>query len=136
VATVIPNEGKTAFISRLKDATASNYRAILYTNNHTPSITTTVSDLTEATFGDYAQLTPSWGSITVDGSNRATMTASALVWTADGTSGQNVYGWALLDISFSPDRVLIAEIFSPTPKAMSTNGDSISVTPTLTLTQA
>ena len=65
----------------------------LYTNAITPGPSTTLGDLTEATFGGYARATiATWNGPFVDQLGNAYLISDLVVFTCDGTSGQGIVG--------------------------------------------
>lgn len=65
----------------------------LYTNSITPGPSTTLANLTEATFGGYARKTISaWNGPYVDQLGNAYLISALQVFTCDGTNGQGIIG--------------------------------------------
>lgn len=130
----IPNEGEIRQLTELKNM--ANQRVILFKNDYTPVDGTTFANLTEADFSNYSRQTPTWGAISTNGSGEAEMAASAVVFSHDGgATGNNVYGWALIDAAVGAEKVLAAARLSSPPKSMTLSGDSITVTLTHRLRQ-
>jgi hypothetical protein len=65
----------------------------LYTNNIVPGRDTTLSTLNEATFGGYGRTTiAAWDGPYVDATGNSWITSGLQVFTADGTSSNQIYG--------------------------------------------
>lgn len=127
MAATVPNEGENRMLTEAKGM--SNQRVVLFTNNITPGPTTTYSGLTLATFSGYSAVTPSWGSASTDGSGYGSAAAAAAVFAHNGGgTSNNVYGWALVDITGGSEKILAAERLASPPKAMTLSGDSITIT--------
>ena len=106
----------------------------LYTNDYTPTTTSTVGNFTEAAGFGYTEvlLGESTGDWTIDTStNIASATHTEITWTFTGALG-NVYGYYIIQED-SPEPLLGAERFSNGPYNIQNDGDEIKVTPKLTL---
>lgn len=139
----ISNEGEQVLLEAMVGKTAAGALKLkLYTNNITPGDADTVATYTEmgAVQGYTAKslATATWGAASAGTgtgtslSNKASISYPQQTFTADGTGGaQNVYGYYITN---NAGTVLIgAERFAAAPVSFAVNGDSIKVTPVLTL---
>src|ERR1043166_6772375 len=94
-----PKQGREKLLND-KMSDSANWRVVLFKNNLTPDLDTVLGDLTEADFSGYDRVTPTWGAITIAGSNRAKAVGSSCVFAHDGGGTANdVYGYALINPS-------------------------------------
>jgi len=122
---VIPDEGMKLFQDKLNGVSALAFQLRLYQNNYTPIKSSVFADFTLATFSGYTSQTLTFGAGTV-AANISTAVASAITFTRSiGATSNTIYGWFLVDSVSS--KVFAANLL-PTPKAMTTNGDGITVT--------
>jgi hypothetical protein len=81
---------------------AGPYRMGLYKNDHTPSLEDVIASFDAADFGGYdgERDLPDWdlGGLIWDGF-RWTVTHPDVVWEADGTSSNSIYGYYVVDQS-------------------------------------
>jgi hypothetical protein len=99
----------------------------LYSNNHTPTTSDTVSNYTECTFTGYAAQDVSGWSYDTVASHVADMiaTANTFTRTATGTS-QNIYGYYVTDAAGTT--LYFAELDPAGPRVVTNNGDTYTVT--------
>lgn len=105
----------------------------LYSNDVTPTESTTAASLTEIT-DFWAYSSPiSIATSGLDGSNRGYVTTSTITFTHDGmSSAVTVYGWFILNTY--DYKLMFAERLS-TPKYMATTDDGLSIALTFRMTQ-
>lgn len=113
-------------------ADEASFTLHLFSNNHTPTDTDTVGSYTEATFTGYSYSNVTWGSVTV--ANPATVTGTAIVFTSSADQTPEVIYGAYLQESGTTGHLCGAVLFT-SPITIQYNGDSITVTPTLTMAQ-
>jgi len=95
----------------------------LYVNDFTPLPTSVVGDFTEAAFGGYATTLPVFGDAIVGPGGLISCPAGIHIFTCDGTDGEVVYGWYLLD---SAGGLVCAGRFAA-PRNMAADGDTIAM---------
>jgi hypothetical protein len=124
---MIVNEGEIQICGVVK-ANIPFQKIILFQNNITITDATVYANLTLATFSGYASVTPSWGTPAIDGSGKASMTATAVVFAHNGGGTANtIYGWAWINDDAITKKIVSAKLLT-TPKSMSVSGDSLTVT--------
>jgi hypothetical protein len=142
MAGIIPNEGEKILLEAMVGKTAAgNLKLKLFTNNYTPAHDDVIADYTEmGAVQGYTEktLTPAGWNAGVEGTGIGTSSANKAyieypqqTFTADGTGGaQTVYGYVIMNDAET--KVIAAERFS-SPQTYATSGDSIKITPKLTL---
>jgi hypothetical protein len=129
-----PNVGEVKLLSyALNKASAEDQILKLYTNNHTPVEGDVAGSYTEATFTGYSSHSlagSGWTVATSGGVTTASRAIETFMSTADQTA-QLVYGYYI--VGASSGVLLWAELFSDGPYTISVNGDSINITPKITL---
>lgn len=142
MAIVVPNEGEKILLEAAVGKTAAgNLKLKLFTNNYTPAQDDVIADFTEmGAVQGYTEktLTPAGWNAGAEGtgvgtstSNKASISYPQQTFTADGTGGaQTVYGYVIMNDAET--KVICAERFS-SPQSFSTAGDTIKITPVLTL---
>lgn len=115
-------------------STPGNQILKLFTNNVTPGDADVAATYTEMGVQNYAAKTLTKGSWSVVSStNVGTATYAAQTWMFDGTGGAvTVYGYYVVDATTG--LLLWAEAFS-SGKVVQYAGDSITITPTITLSK-
>ena len=110
----------------------SVWRLRLFQNNYIPVNGTLVANFTEATFSGYAaQTVPNFGSPSTVSNKAKIVAASACVFSHNGGGTSNtVYGYYFTDSTGVS--LILAERFAA-PIVMASSGDTISITPELTL---
>jgi len=103
----------------------------LFKNNYTPVAGSVIGSFTEANFSGYTPGSLGTLAAATTVSGRASTTAgTANTWTKSGATGNDIYGYYVTD---SGGTVLYwAERGSAAPYSMNTNGEGLSVTPTVT----
>lgn len=99
----------------------------LYSNNYTPTTLSKLTDFTEVTGGGYAEKSLSASAWTVIGNAISTVPQ---LFTFTSNIGQ-VYGYYL--IGATSGKLVASEKFSSGPFNIATNGDSITVTATISV---
>lgn len=139
---VVSNEGEKVLLEAMVGKVAAGALKLkLFTNNVTPGQTDTTATYTEmgAVQGYAAKslATASWNAGVAGAgtgtslSNKASIGYPQQTFTADGTGGaQTVYGYFITDNAGTT--LICAEKFS-SPQTYSTAGDTIKITPNLTL---
>lgn len=136
MAGVASNASRATMMAQVLNKTAaSNLTLRLYKNNVTPSDTDpdlASSTYTEANFTGYsaASFTAANWSVTTAKPAVASYAQQTFTSSAD-QSVQNVYGYYITNAAGS---LVVAELFSDGPYAVSANGQTIKVTPTISLT--
>lgn len=132
MAVVLPQQGELSFLADIRNSPDA-YALRLFQNSVTLGPLTVLTSLTEANFSGYAAATPTWTLPVIDGSGRAAMTASSMTFSHNGGGTSNtIFGYYFVHVTSG--KLLFCESFA-TPKTMSVFGDSITITPTMTLAQ-
>jgi hypothetical protein len=128
------NVGKTT-LQQLFKATLNTYVLRLYQNNHTPAITDTAANYTEATFTGYAAINlVSWGNAFLNGSSISEMDEIARTFTQTGVGvTNNIYGYYVTD---GAGVLIWAELNPNGVFNMNNTGLTYTVQPILTLANA
>lgn len=122
---LIPDEGMKLYLDKMNSVGALSFQLKLFQNNFTPSKSSVFANFTEATFSGYTAQTVTFSGSTVT-ANVASIAAAAITFTRSiGATSNTIYGWYLTDSISS--KVFACNLLA-TPKAMTTNGDGISVT--------
>lgn len=105
-AGILPNEGIGFTLSELLGRVAIPvlpWKLILWTNNYTPTATTTLANLTEATFGGYARANLDrdlWEAPVVGaGCAHSDWSPDTIDYTVTGGPFETIYGCAYLDVA-------------------------------------
>lgn len=126
---VCPTEGNSDELLTVKNNTTIKIR--LFKNNNTPVAGSVLADFTQADFSGYSTVgdaTLSFGSITVNGSNQSTMTATGVTWTHNGGATANtIYGHLIYN---SVTSKCLKAVLWATPFTINTSGQTITVTVT------
>jgi hypothetical protein len=141
-AGVLPDEGITAQLDTILRRTVSglsNWWLILFVNDYTPDDTTTLADLTEATFGGYTRVEltrPDWSAAVIDhpGCAKSVWGTDAIVWLVTSGPTETIYGFAYVD--FTTNKVQLAQRFDPGDIAPVVVGGRVAMVPAYTLTSA
>lgn len=137
MALISCNGGELKMLDLLLDnghTSAENLTLKLYKTNVTPTATSTAGSFTEADFTGYSSVTltsTSWGASTTVGGAASSTYGSAQVFTSSG-SAQTIYGYFI--VGASSNALYWAELFSSSVTLNS--GDSLSITPVITLDSA
>ena len=135
MALIIPNEGEKRLLDLLT-ADRSNWSVRLFQNDVTPADTDTVATYTEATFSGYsAQSCPAFAASVTNAAGKAEATASsAVAFThSGGATANTLYGYYVVRTGDSV--LLFAERFSDGSRTLSSAGQEVRLTLTLTLTR-
>lgn len=131
---VLANEGSIPALDDIQTPLA-NWRWILFSNLYIPVNTTTWAALTECTFPGYGRINAAYNAPIAGAVDGAQSTHPAITFTCTGGgAAQNVYGYALVDTTVGT-KVLFAQQVPAAPKVMVNNGDSVTLTPLMTLRQ-
>jgi hypothetical protein len=112
---VIPQDGALAITEFLRRGIPLAPFAALFINNVSPTQTTTLASLTEASFAGYTrQILNGWTPAAADGSHGAVITHPAKLWFSAPGPVQTVYGWFAVQLDWTATtRLLWAERGSP-----------------------
>jgi len=77
----------------------NTFSVLLYQNNVTPTDQTTINDLDQCDFGGYdgPKLLDQWPDVVAWAAGVATAQHPQRFWTADGSSSNSIYGYAVVD---------------------------------------
>lgn len=132
---VVVNNGEKVALDYLvgKVTTVRDLQLRLFKSNTTPDESTVVGDLTEATFTGYAVITLTGANWTTAAGDPATGSYAEQTFTssADQTP-ESIYGYYLTRVTDGD--LIAAERFSNGPYVIANNGDTIKLTPTITVT--
>jgi hypothetical protein len=130
MALVVPDVAEIILLQYLLNMVpASNPVLHLYTNNHVPSESTTLGNLTQSTEAGYAPITLPGTSWTTTQSVGVT-TGVYSEQTFSYTTGVTVYGYYVTNTS---NQLLWVEVFSGGPFGLPTGGGTIVTEPRITL---
>ncbi len=125
----VPDTGENLALEMIVNKTAAQNLVLkLYSNNITPSDTDTAGTYTECTFTGYSAITltgASWGSASAGSIAYAQQT-----FTCSGAGSENVYGYYV--VQASSGTLLYSERGTGVPFTITTVGDNVKVTPTIT----
>ncbi len=138
MAGIMPNEGEMKALEHIVNKTApENLILRLFKNDVTPSDSFSQSlsppSFTEANFTGYAAITltgASWGAA-ASGNPSSIAYAQQIFTSTAGSQSQTIYGYYLQQATSL--KIIAAERFSGTSPVIQNNGDTIKVTPTVTL---
>jgi hypothetical protein len=130
MALVVPDVGEVKLLSYMLNKLAPGNDVLrLFTNNLTPSSTTVIGDITQATGGGYSAITmtsASWSVATVAG----VTTASYPEVTFSFTTSATVYGYYVTNIAGD---LLWLERFTAAPFQLPNSGGQILITSQISL---
>lgn len=125
----VPDVGENLALEMIVNKTApQNLVLKLYSNNITPSDTDTAGTYTECTFTGYSAITltgASWGA-----ASGGSIAYAQQTFTCSGAGSQNVYGYYVVQVSSGT--LLYSERGTGVPFTITTIGDNVKVTPTIT----
>ena len=133
---VMPNVGEAKALDALtgKTAAATPWTLDLFSNNRTPANTDVAADYTASVGGGYAQKSltaATWGAAVGGSPTTATYgTAQTFTFTGATDAPGTVYGYYIRD---SAGILILAERLASPPFTPASNGDSVTVTPKITL---
>lgn len=137
MALLVPNTGEVWMLQQVtgvNNTKANTLYIKLYTNNKTPGEGDIGSDYTEASFSGYANLALTPGSWTITSvSGYANATYAVQTFTSDSAqASQSVYGYYITS-NVGSQQLVWAERFTDGPYTITNNGDSIKITPFISL---
>jgi hypothetical protein len=125
----VPDVGENLILEMIVNKTAAqNFVLKLYQNNITPAESDTAATYTESTFTGYSAATltgASWGSASGGSIAYATQT-----FTCSGAGSEDCYGYFV--VQASSGTLVYSERGSGVPFVITTIGDNVQVTPTIT----
>lgn len=130
---VLVNHGEEDWLNMVVNKAApQNLVLRLYQSNTTPAETDTAATYTEANFSGYSGATLTGASWTVTPGAPSEAAYAQQVFASDAAqAAQNIYGYFLTQATSG--RLQWAERFPSGPYPIANNGDSIGVTPKITL---
>jgi hypothetical protein len=109
---------------------ATNLKLRLFQSNTTPTTSSVIGDFTECTFAGYAAVSLTGWATPIVAAHDATMLADLKTFTRTSTgASQNIYGYYVTDNATT--FLLWAERDPLAPIVVTNNGDSYTVTPSL-----
>lgn len=135
MAGVVVNNGEKVALDYLvgKTTTVRNLILRLFKSNTTPGESSVVGDLTEADFTGYSAITLTGASWSTSAGDPATGSYAEQTFTSSADqSAQSIYGYYLTRATDGD--LIAAERFSNGPYVIANNGDTIKLTPTITVT--
>ncbi len=128
---VCPDAGEVLLANNwLNKVAPQNQTLTLYKNNITPAETDTAGTYTEADFTGYVAIGLIGADWTVTPGAPTSASTAAKTFTQSAVMAQNIYGYMIKQAASGT--IMVAERFSAAPFALANNGDSITVTPTIT----
>lgn len=129
MAVVHPNEANAAVVRIVTDQV---YRMRLFKNDFIPDEDTVIGDLDVCDYDGFSEQVVTWGAITITGEGKARRQALPLTFTHDGgATGNDVYGWYMIVLIDSVEKLLFVERFDDGPYPMNDLGDFIVRAPVL-----
>jgi hypothetical protein len=130
---VLVNNGEEDWLNMVVNKAApQNLVLRLFQNNHTPAETDVAADYTEANFTGYSAATLTGASWTVTpGAPSEASFAQQTFTSSAAQAAQSIYGYFLTQATSG--RLQWAERFPSGPYPIANDGDSIGVTPKITL---
>lgn len=134
---VMPTEGEVVALAAMlgKTAAGTPLTLRLFSNNHTPALGDTIANYTEVAGGGYAAFALTGASWTVTGATPsvASYAAHSFAFTGATTAPGTIYGYYITDVN---SKVIVAQLLDSPPFTPASNGDSVTVTPQITLANA
>lgn len=131
MAIVIPNAGEALLLEWMLGKTAPEAMTLkLYSNNYTPIETSVAGSFTEVSGNGYAAKSLAGASWAVTSGDPAVGAYALQTFTFTGGAGA-VYGYFV--VGATSGTILWAERFTDGPYTVSVSGDTIRVTPRMTL---
>jgi hypothetical protein len=125
----VPDVGENLALEMIVNKTAAQNLVLkLYSNNITPSDTDTAGTYTESTFTGYAAITltgASWGA-----ASGGSIAYAQQTFTCSGAGSENCYGYFVVQLASGT--LLYSERGTGVPFVITTVGDNVKVTPTIT----
>ncbi len=129
MAISVPDVGENLILEMIVNKTAAQNLVLkLYSNNVTPAETDTAGTYTESTFTGYSAVTltgASWGS-----ASGGSIAYAQQTFTCSGAGSENCYGYFV--VQASSGTLIYSERASGVPFVITTVGDNVKVTPTIT----
>lgn len=130
---LVPNVGAQEMLRRALNYSATGDVSLkLFTNDYTPVETSVVGSFTEAAWTGYAAKTLTGGSWTVTNADPSEASYAQQTYTSTAGS-QNAPNYGYYVTNAAGTVLIYAERFSDGPYTIVNNGDTISVTPKITL---
>ena len=124
-----PDVGENLVLEMIVNKTApQNLTLKLFKNNITPSDTDTAATYTEATFTGYSAISLTGANWNAASSGTITYNAQQ-TFTCSGTSSESIYGYYV--VQASSGTLLYSERDASAPFTITTSGDAIKLTPTI-----
>lgn len=125
----VPDVGENLILEMLVNKTAAQNLVLkLYSNNITPSDTDTAGTYTESTFTGYVAINlvgGTWGA-----ASGGSIAYAQQTFTCSGAGSENCYGYYIIQVTST---ILVwSERGSGVPFVVTTVGDNVKVTPTIT----
>lgn len=131
---VIPDEGEAVALAAWlgKTAAAPPLTLRLFSNNHTPAHGDTNANYTEVAGAGYAAfaLTAANWVVTPGSPSSAAYPAHLFTFTGATNAPGTIYGYYITD---NNNKMVTAQLLNAPPFTPAVNGDSVGVTPTITL---
>jgi hypothetical protein len=125
----VPDVGENKIVEAIVNKTApENLVLRLYSNNITPSDTDTAGTYTECTFAGYAPITLTGASWSAGSGGTTSYAQQTFTRSSTGTA-ENVYGYYITQLTSGV--LMWSERDSAGPFAITNNGDTVKVTPTI-----
>lgn len=132
MALLVPTHGEEDGLKYfLNHTSAEDLYMRLYTNDITPSESDTTASYTEATFTGYGQKSLTGTSWTVTPGDPSVATYAQQSFSATASTSDNVYGYYV--VRQTSGRIAWAERFTNGPYVIQNSGDTINITPRITL---
>lgn len=130
---VLVDQGESIALEALVGKTAGqNLILKLFKSNTTPGETDTEGTYTEADFTGYSAITLTAANWSVTGTNPTSIGYAQQTFTSSaGSQSQSVYGYYF--VQATSGKLVWAERFSDGPYSIVNNGDTIKVTPAITM---
>lgn len=129
---LVPNNGEGDALSYfVNKSVPENLILKLFKNDYTPVEGSIAADFTVADFTGYANITLVGANWVITEGAPSEATYAQQSFTASAVGSQSVYGYML--VRATSGRIAYAERFSGGPFVISASGDSIKVTPKVTL---
>lgn len=129
MAISVPDVGENLVLEMIVNKTAAQNLVLkLYSSNTTPAESDTAVTYTEATFTGYSAITltgASWGA-----ASGGSIAYAQQTFTCSGASSEDIYGYFVIQTTSST--LLYSERGTGVPFSITTVGDNVKVTPTIT----
>ena len=134
MASVIPNEGEVVWLAAVAGKTAASTPWVLklFSNNVTPAAVDTAASYTVVSGGGYANINltaANWATVS-NAPSSMSLAAQTFTFTGATSAPGTIYGYYIVD---GNNKVMQAERLPSPPFSPANNGDTVTVTPTITL---